>query len=433
MAPRRLIPRARSAGFTLLEVVIAATIFAIAAGALVMTFSIGIRAWRASETGSEALQTARIAQEVILRDLHNLAYLSEPEYNTAFRRGLEQFWRALETERRRQEDAARPERRRDAPGNEADPLDPHAELGRVPQPIDLTFQGQDGGLTDTLSFARHQRPRSTDEAEGLGIIGVRYYVKDGVLYREQRRPYGFRPGLQVQTHFERRPGGRRIARLFYGAAGAETEEEDEGPAWTVAEARAAAEMDAFLDELLPWAEGQSMLLDDAAQAEPLCEGVEIFNVTYGYYRFDQWNEVNEWDSNAYRYRFPLDEELAQPQAPGMTGAIPPEALLPDPRTATEEFIPGLIRAGMAVIGGQRIRYTKEPDGLPGYIALQLGVRDPDQGGRLRSFTFFVSLPLAREELDTSLLDPEEQAAGARVDPLNPVYIPGRDDIPRRPR
>ena len=55
-----------------------------------------------------------------------------------------------------------------------------------------------------------------------------------------------------------------------------------------------------------------------------------------------------------------------------------------------------------------MRVQPTPDNLPGYVAIQLGVRDPGEKGRLRSFTYFVSLPLAREEFDTTLFDESER-------------------------
>ena len=61
-----------AAGFTLMEVLVAVTIFAIAAAALFVTFRTGIRSWEAGHSASELFQSARVARDVIQRDLANM-------------------------------------------------------------------------------------------------------------------------------------------------------------------------------------------------------------------------------------------------------------------------------------------------------------------------------------------------------------------------
>ncbi|MCH8333343.1 hypothetical protein IIC65_05370, partial [Candidatus Sumerlaeota bacterium] len=134
-------------------------------------------------------------------------------------------------------------------------------------------------------------------------------------------------------------------------------------------------------------------------AEPLCEGVVIFNITYGYYRFDQWNEVDSWDSSLFQYRFPSNERFI-PDLPGGAGRLAGDV---PPRQETG-FNPLRTRVQMARVGEEMIAFTPVPDNLPGYIAIQLGLRDPVTMGRIRSFTFFVSLPMAQEQFDTTLAD-----------------------------
>jgi hypothetical protein len=52
----------------------------------------------------------------------------------------------------------------------------------------------------------------------------------------------------------------------------------------------------------------------------------------------------------------------------------------------------------------------QPDDLPGYIVVNLGVRGPRGVGRVHKFTFFHAIPLA-EERDVLLLTEEEREAG----------------------
>ena len=118
----------------------------------------------------------------------------------------------------------------------------------------------------------------------------------------------------------------------------------------------------------------SLLPDSTSTAEPLCVGVEIFNITYGYYRFEQWNEVDTWDSSAYEYRFPRDEqdELFGNQYFDTQGN----------RTETSFRHRGRQRSATARTRDQTLRFTIRPDNLPGYVAIQLGLRDASGKGTI---------------------------------------------------
>lgn len=58
-------------GFTLLELLIAVTIFSIAAVAIYTSFNVGIRAWRKAENSYKIKQEARYAFNTIARELRN--------------------------------------------------------------------------------------------------------------------------------------------------------------------------------------------------------------------------------------------------------------------------------------------------------------------------------------------------------------------------
>jgi hypothetical protein len=294
-----------------------------------------------------------------------------------------------------------------APGDDEDPqTPPELSLTGISPPIDLSVMGVDGGPIDEITFSRFYRSRGARDALAGGVRRVRYYVQDGVLYREESLPYGFRPGNDLMEHFELMPDQGDVARLFYGPG-------FEPPPPPAPEDEAFATLQTY----------EPTLPDTESVSEPLCEGVEIFDIAYGYNRFEQWNEASDWDSNAFRYRFP---EGAAPGDLFMSAGIsrPPGATFapvgaPTPPTETVFNPNALHPPQMALVNGQPIRFTPQPDNLPGYIAIQLGLRDPVEGGRLRSFTIFVSLPMAREEFDTTAIEDVEQPGFARPAP----YIP----------
>lgn len=372
----------RRRGFTLIEVILAATIFLITAGALFVTFRTGIRAWRAGHAASEVFQTVRVAQDVINRDLHNLAYRPDEDYNKTYRRQRDLM--AAMMNGRNPESGFNPALASGLPADldlsEAGGLGMMAGLLKLSPPIDLSFQGQDGGDLDTISFTRHQGPRSSTDKDFSGMRRVKYFVKDGVLYREDSDPQGYHRSEEFEDLSDEHGTSAKIADLYENA--------DEA-----SETISTGASDASLDE--------DPTKKSEKTTEPLCEGVEIFNITYGYYRSDQWNEVPNWDSSRYQYRFPAEQEGIQ-VGPGGTVMLGPDG---QPASTESSFNrQGKHTAHMGTARGQVISYMPKPDNLPGYVAVQLGVRDPGNAGKLRSFTIMFSCPLAREEVDPAALD-----------------------------
>lgn len=420
-------PRISSPGFTLIEVLLAVTIFAIAMSALFVTFRTGIKAWKTGHRASEVFQTARVAKEVMMRDLHNLAYRSELDYNSTFRDQVAELAALMSAPA--EDDAASRKaaaKREKAMAKEAAQETETARkdqitLGDLAFPIDLSFHGEDNALLDSLSFAINRRIHTPDERAQEGYTRVRYSVRDGVLYREEQSVLGIRPGQDIKLLYEVDQAQGEIARLFV-PPGEAAEPKEPLPGFGKALFR-----NPFARERT--VEGTGVLPDSRGLVEPLCTGVKIFNVTYGYYRFDQWNEVPSWDSSNFKYRFPgregglvnAGETFGSPAASG--GPLSGPAAIPmglptaspetsfnlggrrPPRTAT------LRKKNKSANG---VTYEPQPDNLPGYIAIQLGIRDPDSGGRMQSFTFFISLPLAREEFDTTAADDTEDG----VDPAS---------------
>lgn len=383
----------RAGAFTLMEVLVATTVFMIGMGAILFTFRTGIRAWQIGRSASEVFQSVRIAEDLVLRDFNNLFYRTESDYNRSFRAQIQQisnYNNALTTALT-------------LPEEESEALvqslgDRPIEVEDLSIPIDLSFRGKDGGEFDTVSFARLQTPRKESPAGALGMIRVRYYVKDKTLWREESSVYGLRPGEDFSSLFESDPELGAIAEEFLRPDDLEDPEEEDPAFGSAPEAGEETERLPKLKKV----------------AEPVCEGVELFDVVYKYYRFEQWNEVVDWDSSAWNYRFPEGEGGEDAGGgggivgfPGAFGSIGSAAVPTGPGTETE-FVPGGFGPRLrqtrltAVVRGQPVTYTPHPDDLPGYVSIQLGLRDPDYGGRLQSFTFVVAIPQAQEDFDTTL-------------------------------
>lgn len=122
----------RQKGFTLLELIIAITIFAISCTAIYSSFNVGINAWRKAEKAYEARQQARRALEIVSREL----------------RGAINFML------------------KDADGSLKDSFE---------------------GYSDKVSFWCDMKASEFKEKKEEGIFKITYYVKSGSLYRKAQR------------------------------------------------------------------------------------------------------------------------------------------------------------------------------------------------------------------------------------------------------
>lgn len=365
----------RSGGFTLMEVIVAVLIMGMALAALSTVLRTAVRAWHAGHGAAEIYQTARIVQDVVHRDLDNMVYLNASSYNKTFQHQLEMLIQKVQqsgglgdSDHRRQRRESRQEdaKRTKSKAEQAD--DPYAglDLSTMAPPIDLALHGSDGGRTDRISFVRGYLPRQEGEAVNWGIRRVSYYIRDKVLYRTQSDAFG----LTSETDYGAQPAALPGA-LPSGGAGRAQEKQ-------------AAELAAIRQEALglfyrpdsleqdPASASQGVLPARTQVEEPLCEGVEIFDVTYGYFMGGQWVEAKDWDSRQSKYRT---------QSKGPHAA---SNLRRDPSAPVD---PAEIENGLVVV-------NKSTDGLPGTLAIQFGVRKGK--GKIHSFTIFYSLPEAQE-------------------------------------
>ena len=101
-------------GFTLIEVMIASIILMITMAAVATVMHTATRSWRAGHGVSEIFQTARIAQDVIARDLDNLLYQNESDYNRTFRNQLDSLANEYVSDTQKEGDNRWRERHRDS-------------------------------------------------------------------------------------------------------------------------------------------------------------------------------------------------------------------------------------------------------------------------------------------------------------------------------
>jgi prepilin-type N-terminal cleavage/methylation domain-containing protein len=391
----------RARAFTLIEMLIASVIMAITIAAVAVVMRTGLRAWRIGHAATEIFQTARIAQDTVVRDLDNMVFLDDLAYNRNFTAQLKNLAQTYAANPDLMKDFGRPKRHKPQTdrGNEppgkygaAQPQNP-LDLENIAPPIDLSFNGTNNDKLDRLSFARGYLPRFDGDQPTWGLRRVRYYVRNGILYRREDDPFGLSQGaLNAATQ----PTAPRFLKSGYP--------QDDPMALQNAMLMDLAKMFMLPDESgmnatelsqppPETAETDAMKPTAVEVEEPLCAGVEIFDISYGYFKGGEWLEVKDWHSAGHQYRNPpVDEGNTDALGNGRNGVLQSG----QQGNAVNPFQPQL------------------PDDLPGYIAIQLGIRIPEEKavpaegdqptekpkekpkGKLYSFTFYHSLPEGQE-------------------------------------
>lgn len=319
----RFTERDKQRGFTLLEVLLATLIFSIVVTAVYMSFRIGTKAYQASEEKNRLLQEARFCFHLIQRDLNSVYYIPESDYNQNIRRHLEQ----IEQLREEAEELGIPvdeyireqlkkgelnkKDTQDIDDEDENPFDPY----NWGIPIDLKFIGINSGETDSFEFVRYQNDDGTMIRSPWSLERVKYSVRDNMLVRESKPiflPPKDKEGNPIPT--------------------------PESP------------------------------------VEIVAEGVEKFDVSYGYFFDGEWLEAEDWNSEERKYRNPLPE-------------LDPD----DP-----EYL-------------QKIReeMNKPIDGLPGYVFINLELIEPERGARRMTFKTLINIPSAQENNIPSKDEEEE--------------------------
>ncbi len=233
--------------FTLVEVLLAISIFSLVVTSLYTTFRIGMRASASAEREINRMQHARVIFDTIDRDIRGIYFLPETSYNQNIRRSLSRFqqeWLKAELEGRLEEFLY---------GDEKDPKKAAAknpyEMGIE---INLQFKGEHRDKCDSMTFVRYQYNDGLTSIQPWGLGRIRYLVEDGKLIRTEEdviEPMKDMQGTVVEEKIPRR--------------------------------------------------------------DVLAEGVKRFDLKFGFFYQDDWLEAEDWDSKAKRYRNPvmeLDEE-----------------------------------------------------------------------------------------------------------------------------
>ena len=358
--------RRRCRAFTLAEIIVAIVIFGMVMVAIGTVMRTAIRAWRTGHDLNEITQTARIAKDVILRDLNNMVFIRHNYYNFNFYNSLMQAAQLYSI---------------DLEENGYIELDDRFDFDTVTPPIDLSFRIGSSGDHHTLSFVRSHLPRYEGDPNTWGLRRVNYFVRDNVLFRQEEDPFGYRPGQLDESFFNAPDAAVVLAERFM-------RQDDYAHLYPDGDV-----------EALP--EDQLMLPASVSLAEPLCEGVEEFTIIAGYFKDAQWFEAEDWDSSARRYRMPPRiVDIDERDLDNLSIRSPADIVMID---------------GLPVLIADR----GHMDDLPGYIAIRMGVRGPRGVGRIHYFTFFHSLPLG-EERDRLRLSEEE------IEALENGYFPDVD-------
>lgn len=304
-------------GFTLLEIMLATVIFSIVITALYTSFTVGMRAYTASDEKSLLLQESRFAFQMLNRDLQSVYYLPETSYNQTIRKQMDRLT-PLQQEaqdlgisfeeyltRLREEN---PDRLRDLGmegsddyDDDDDPLDPY----NWGIPIDLKFIGKNSGEKDEVEFVRYQYADGIVRNEPWALERVRYFVKDKLLMRESEKVFMY---PQIVKDSEATP-------------------------------------------------------TPVPPVEIIAEGVEQFNIFYGYYYDELWQETESWNSEERKHRNPMQE--LDPEEPDYSEKLRRETMKP-------------------------------VDGLPAYLFIKLRLKDPKGGKRKMDFQTTISLMAAQE-------------------------------------
>jgi prepilin-type N-terminal cleavage/methylation domain-containing protein len=167
-------PRVSAArGFTLLEVLLAVSIFAIVTSALYTTFRTGMRAYRVGAQTGQTMQTGRFAMDILVRDLKNVFSLTETIYNRQYRLRREKLQEAI---RQAQLDV-------DKSIDLADAVD---QFNHTPPGIDLSISGSGTEESADVTFVRRQERYAHRPDKPMQLARVRFYRQADRLMRSEQ-------------------------------------------------------------------------------------------------------------------------------------------------------------------------------------------------------------------------------------------------------
>jgi prepilin-type N-terminal cleavage/methylation domain-containing protein len=204
----RLRIQRRQNGFTVIEILVAVTIFSVVSLVIFALFRTAVRAQQTADRETRLIQQARFAMDTIGKDIANVFFRDETAYNVALTRLIEEMEAArLQAESTNNWDnfyalyGDPSKEKKDQNPTIGDPY----EKGRI---IDLQMEGK----KNTLSFAVRSPFQIGGYYRPWGLARVEYRVSDGLLVRVARSVEAERRNIMGESVAERRiPEIARVA------------------------------------------------------------------------------------------------------------------------------------------------------------------------------------------------------------------------------
>lgn len=332
----------RQKAFTLIELLLAVTIMALISIAVFSVFKVATDTYKTGNEESTIIQRGRYALDNFETDLMAIYYLPETAYDVRAREEIEEY-QTLFLQAERENDWKEFEEK-------YGPNDPQKERDEPPYQgnpfennrlMDLQFLGEDNGETDSVIFSRHLTFEPGGYYFPLGISRVQYQVEGDFLIRSEESVFA-------------------PPRTYEG----ELLEKEEPPRHVI-----------------------------------LAEGVQEFNISYGFWIDFTWFEIDMWDSTKKQLRNP-------------------DFLLGDYDDEIDDGISSPATGGRPSFGSEGWNDSlndedSEPyDALPTYVRVSLKLSDPDTPEKTTAFTRLYRVPGAvefwrpTEELDEDDRDEE---------------------------
>lgn len=374
---RRHSPRCPSQGFSLLEVLLAVTIFSVCLLALYSTFRVSSRAFQTGRKSAEVLQTVRFTVDRVSRDLRGVFF------ETDYRGRLE----ALNYDTWAREDVLMQSLDADTrnllPGLYSTGEDEEEEPTFAGLMMNLHFQAKDDGDTDSVEFAHYLPSDGTTDNSYLGAERIQYYVEGTDLYRKRERVLSV---IRVNAQWREELQGVRQARLE------ERDTFERNPELDYIDFRALARRGTLPEQYQPQNTVEYFQPEPTAQGPPelLAHNVTQFNLRYGYFE-GRWQEVDEWDSDDKKHRSPpFNLTLEDPDF---------NSKLADYQARPDDGLPAYVRLTLTIDPRAEEDRDQAPPGAAkktGVAAARKASRSRRVRGRARTVETIIWIPASLE-------------------------------------
>ncbi len=336
--------------FTLLEIMIAVTIMALISLAVMQVFRTGTVTYKFGNRDAMVLQRARYVFDSFEKDVKSVYYLDEDEYNEELTQEIERFQEDLI---KKQEGELSNREWDDLYGPDGEFGDPF-DQGVL---IDLQFFGEDHGEKDSITFARSYPSEIGSTYVPWGLARIHYTVDGDFLIRT------------VET-VEANP--RDV-----DSEGVIIHEKEEKPTHSI-----------------------------------VARGIEVFDLSYGFWSDGQWFESTQWTSSSKSYRNPnhllgdYDDEDYQ--------RVGENNVRDNDSDDSDELDD---------------RFDSDPeqesyDGPPAYVRMRIVISDPENPGRKTELARIFRVPISMETWTVNERleeDERDMELDIRTQDFTPVY------------